>query len=75
MSQIYDRCEAVMAKVARRDTERLAALTVKAARFAGVGQRMMYVWLAKSVGSEFAERALKDAAEKTGKDIALPDQN
>jgi len=72
-SELYDKLSADMAKVALRDTNRLAALIVKAARSAGVAQRMIYAFMAKSVGGDFTNRAFEDAKEKVGKDIARPD--
>lgn len=78
MQELYDRLygqlSADLQKSARRSDDRLAALIVKAARYAGIGQRMLYAYLSKTVNPQYAERAYEDAKEKTGKDIARPDE-
>src|SRR6266516_5504366 len=74
MQELYQQISVDLPKSARRSDDRLAALIVKAARSAGIGQRMLYSLLSKSVNPDFAAKSYEDAKEKTGKDIAKPDE-
>lgn len=74
MQELYQQLSADLQKSARRSDDRLAALIVKAARYSGIAQRMIYGLLAKTVNPDFANRAYEDAKEKTGKDIVRPDE-
>ncbi|EFH79652.1 hypothetical protein [Ktedonobacter racemifer] len=56
-------------QISRRDTDRLAALTVKAARSAGIGQRLVYTLLAEEVGEEAADRVFERAVTLTAKEL------
>jgi hypothetical protein len=57
-------------KAARRSDDRLAALIVKAAKSAGIAQRLIYTVLFVLRGHEFTLKAYEDAKEKTGKDLS-----
>jgi hypothetical protein len=48
-------------------------LIVKAARSAGIAQRMVFSLADELVDRDFALRAYEDAKEKAGKDIAKPE--
>jgi hypothetical protein len=72
MAELYQQLSTDLQKSARRSDDRLAALIVKTARYAGIGQRMIHALTSKMVGQDFAARAFEDAREKTGKDIASP---
>jgi len=74
MQELYQQLSVDLAKSARRSDDRLAALIVKAARYSGIAQRMIFALIAKVVNPDFASRAYEDAKEKTGKDIARPDE-
>lgn len=74
MQDLYQQLSTDLQKSARRSDDRLAALIVKSARYAGIAQRMIYGLIAKTVTPDFAARAYEDAKEKTGKDIARPDE-
>jgi hypothetical protein len=74
MQELYQQLSADLQKSARRSDDRLAALIVKAARSAGIGQRMIYALIAKVVNPNYAAQAYEDAKERTGKDIARPDE-
>src|SRR5436305_6415941 len=66
MQELYQQLSTDLHQSARSSDNRLAALIVKAARCAGIGQRMMYSLTAKMGGPDFAARAYEDAKEKTG---------
>jgi hypothetical protein len=72
MQEMYQQLSTDLQKSARRSDDRLAALIVKAARSAGIGQRMLYSFIGKTVNAEFAARMYEAAKEQTGKDIARP---
>src|SRR5690242_7178011 len=61
MAELYqklsDDLKSHLKETARRSDNRLAALIVKAARSAGIGQRMIYALVSKSIGQDFAARA------------------
>ena len=73
MTELYNKYETAMAKVALRDTNRLAALMSKAARWAGTGQGMIYTLLKETRGAQFADSAFASAKEKAGKELARPE--
>jgi outer membrane PBP1 activator LpoA protein len=72
MQELYQQLSADLAKSARRSDDRLAALIVKAARSAGIAQRMMFSLASKLVSYEFSMKIWESAKEQTGKDIAKP---
>ena len=72
-SELYTQLSADLQKSARRSDDRLASLIVKAARYSGIGQRMLYSFMAKMVNPDFAAKMFEAAREQVGKDIARPD--
>jgi len=74
MQDLYQQLSVDLQKSARRSDDRLAALIVKAARYSGIGQRMLYSLTAKMVTQDFAAKMYEAAKEQTGKDIARPDE-
>ena len=54
----------------RRNTDRLAALTVKAIREGGISRRMLYTLLATLKTPRYALEVYEDAKALTGKDVA-----
>jgi len=74
MQELYQQLSVDLQKSARRSDDRLAALIVKAARYSGIGQRMLYSLTAKMVTQDFAAKMYEAAKEQTGKDIARPDE-
>ncbi len=74
MTELYQQLSADLQKSAKKSDDRLAALIVKTARYSGIGQRMIYALLAKTVNPNFANQAFEDAKEKTGKDLVRPDE-
>ena len=75
IAQLYQQLSVDLTKAAQRSDNRLAALIVKAARWAGIGQRLTYALYAKQYGPQSAASAFEDASEKAGKDLARPDQS
>jgi hypothetical protein len=73
MQELYQQLSADLQKSARRSDDRLSALIVKAARSAGIAQRMLLSLAGKLVSQDFATRVYEDAREKAGKDIARPE--
>jgi len=74
MQELYQQLSTDLQKSARRSDDRLAALILKAARYSGVGQRMLYSFIAKSISTDFALKMFEAAKEQTGRDIAKPDE-
>jgi hypothetical protein len=74
IEELREQLSADLQKSARRSDDRLAALIVKAARSAGIAQRMLYSYIGKAVNTEFATKMYEAAKEATGKDIARPDE-
>ncbi|MBA2393055.1 MAG: hypothetical protein H0V70_09955 [Ktedonobacteraceae bacterium] len=74
MQELYQQLSTDLQKSARRSDDRLAALIVKAARYSGIGQRMLYSLMAKTVNPDFAAKMFETAKEQTGKDIARPEE-
>jgi GNAT superfamily N-acetyltransferase len=72
--QLYEKLRADLQKSARRSDDRLAALIVKAARNAGIGQRMIQELLARVGDRNWASRVYDQAKELTGKEIARPEE-
>ena len=73
MQELYQQLSADLQKSARKSDGRLAALIVKAARSAGIAQRMLFSLASKLVNYEFAMKIWDSAKEQVGKDIAKPD--
>jgi outer membrane PBP1 activator LpoA protein len=73
MTELYQQLSADLQKSAKRSDDRLAALIIKAARSAGIAQRMLLSLAGKVLGQDAAMRAYEDAREKAGKDIAKPE--
>lgn len=55
----------------KRD-DRLAALIVRAIREGGIARRMLYTQLSHLKSPQYAGEIYRDAAEKTGKELARP---
>lgn len=73
MAELYRQLSADLQKSARRSDDRLASLIVKAARSAGIAQRMTLSIADKVMGRDAAQKAYNDAREKAGRDIATPE--
>jgi hypothetical protein len=73
MQELYQQLSADLQKSARRSDDRLSALIVKAARSAGIAQRMLLSVAGKVMDENSARRAYEDAREKAGRDIARPE--
>ena len=67
MDQLYERLSHDLQQSARKSDDRLAALIVKAARSAGIAQRMLFSLASKLVNYEFAMKIWESAKEQTGK--------
>jgi|SRR5579859_7066433 len=74
MAELYQQLSADLQKSARRSDDRLSALIVKAARSAGIAQRMTLSIADKVMGRDPALKAYNDAREKAGKDIVKPEE-
>jgi len=61
---------AELAERMKRADDRLIKLIVKGARSSGIGHRMLYALIAKSIGKDYAQVVYEDAKAKTGKDLA-----
>jgi hypothetical protein len=72
MAQLYEKLRTDLAAHSKRADDRLAALIMKAVRFAGLGQRMLYMFIVKQTGQRDADRIYETAKEQTGKDLARP---
>jgi hypothetical protein len=70
MAQLYEKLSTDLAAQSRRADDRLAALIVKAVRFAGLGQRMLYMFIRQQTSERDANRIYETAKEQTGKDLA-----
>jgi len=73
MQELYEKLSADLQKSMKRSDDRLSALIIKAARGGGISWRIIFSLAAKLVNQDFAARALDDAREKAGKDIAKPE--
>lgn len=74
MQELYQQLSADLQKAAQRSDNRLAALIVKAARYAGIGQNLVYSLMMKTVTQDFASKSFEAAKERIGKEIARPDE-
>lgn len=74
LDQLYERLSRDLQQSARKSDDRLAALIVKAARSAGIAQRMLFSLTSKLVSNEFAMKIWETAREQTGKAIAKPEE-
>jgi hypothetical protein len=74
MDQLYERLSRDLQQSARKSDDRLAALIVKAARSAGIAQRMMFSLASKLVNYEFAMKIWESAKEQTGKALVKPEE-
>jgi hypothetical protein len=74
MQELYQQLSDDLQKSARRSDDRLAALIVKAARSAGIAQRMLFSLASKLVNYEFAMKIWESAKEQTGKALVKPDE-
>src|SRR5436305_14644023 len=74
MDQLYERLSSDLQQSARKSDDRLAALIVKAARSAGIAQRMLFSLASKLVSYEFAMKIWESAKEQTGKALVKPDE-
>jgi hypothetical protein len=70
IGDLYDRLSADLQRSARRSDDRLAALIIKAARGAGIAQRLLYSLMAKTVNVDFAKQMYEVANEQAGKELA-----
>lgn len=73
MQELYQQLSADLQKSIKRGDERLIPLLTKAARSAGIAQRMLLSLAGKLVSQDFASRTYDDAREKAGRDIAKPE--
>lgn len=74
MQELYQQLSVDLQKSARRSDDRLAALIVRAARYSGIAQRMLYALITKLVSPQYAGSSYEDAREKTGVDLSRPDE-
>ena len=74
MDQLYERLSSDLQQSARKSDDRLAALIVKAARSAGIAQRMLFSLASKLVSYEFAMKIWESAKGQTGKALVKPDE-
>lgn len=70
MDQLYERLSRDLQQSARKSDERLAALIIKAARSAGITQRMLFSLTSKLVSNDFALKVWDAASEQTSKALA-----
>lgn len=70
MAQLYQQLSGDLAAHSKRADDRLAALVMKAVRFSGLGQRMLYHFMARQLGQARADQIYDQAKEQTGKDLA-----
>jgi hypothetical protein len=75
MDHLYERLSQDLQKSARKSDDRLAALIVKAARSAGIAQRMLFSLASKLVNYEFAMKIWDSAKEQTGKALIKPEES
>jgi hypothetical protein len=74
MDQLYERLSQDLQQSARKSDDRLAALIVKAARSAGIAQRMLFSLASKLVNNDFAMKIWESAKEQTGKALVKPEE-
>lgn len=70
MAQLYEKLRADLAAQNKRADDRLASLMMKAVRFSGLGQRMLYHFMVRQLGQARADQIYGQAKEQTGKDLA-----
>ncbi len=75
MTELYQQLSTDLQKSARKSDDRLAALIVKAARSAGIAQRMLFSLASKLVNYDFAMKVWDAAKEQTGKALAKPEES
>lgn len=73
LAQLTEQLTADLTKAARRSDDRLANLTMKAVRQAGLSQRMVFALTSKLAGRVFADESYEFAREATGKDLTRKD--
>jgi len=54
----------------RRSNDRLVSLLIRTLRSSGIAQRMLFSWIAKREGADYAMKAYEAAKEQTGQDLA-----
>ncbi len=74
MDQLYERLSRDLQQSARKSDDRLAALSVKGARSAGIAQRMVFSLASKLVSYDFAMKIWESAKEQTGKALVKPEE-
>lgn len=74
LAELYQQLSADLQQSARKSDDRLAALIVKAARSAGIAQRMLFSLAAKLVNHDFAMKIWESAKEQTGKALVKPEE-
>ena len=74
MQELYQQLSTDLQKAVQRGDNRLAALIVRSARYAGIGQNLVYSLMMKTVGQDFASMSFVAAKEQIGKEIARPDE-
>lgn len=62
--------EQVTKESSQRQANRLAALSVQAVREAGLARRMLFAFIVRAVGEDFARAVLAGAREAVGSDLA-----
>ena len=75
MTELYQQLSADLQRSAKKSDDRLAALIVKAARSAGIAQRMVFSLSSKLVSNEFALKIWDSAKEQTGKALVKPEES
>ena len=74
MDQLYERLSRDLQQSARKSDDRLAAISVKGARSAGIAQRMLFSLASKLVSYDFAMKIWESAKEQTGKTLVKPEE-
>src|SRR5579864_5511597 len=74
MDHLYERLSHDLQQSARKSDDRLSALIVKAARSAGIAQRMLFSLASKLVSYDFAMKIWESAKEQTGKALVKPEE-
>ena len=74
IDQLYERLSADLQQAAKKSDDRLATLSIKGARSAGIAQRMVFSLAAKLVNYDFALKIWESAKEQVGKALAKPEE-
>jgi CRP-like cAMP-binding protein len=74
LGELYEKLSRDLQQSARKSDDRLAALIVKAARSAGIAQRMLFSLASKLVSNDFAMKIWESAKEQTGKALVKPEE-